>query len=65
MSSTVHGILTTLDALADADKHAAVVEILRRFSGSTERDLSAEALTGMADELFQALDREEACHAAG
>jgi hypothetical protein len=51
-----------LDALPDADKHEAAVEILRRYAVSAG-DVPADALVQVADELFQALDEEEAAHA--
>ena len=51
------------DALPEPDKHQAAVEILRRFASTIERDLPESTLVGVADELFRALDEEEAGHA--
>lgn len=64
MTATVQQLLDSFDALPDADKHLAIVEILRRFLGDLEADLPESALIGAADELFRALDEEEASHAS-
>ena len=63
MTATVRQLLDYFDALSDADKHEAAVEILRRFAGSAAGDLPEAALVEAADELFRALDAEEARHA--
>jgi hypothetical protein len=63
MTATVQQLLESFDALPDADKHQAVIEILRRFPSGAEDDLSEGALVGAADELFRTLDEEEAAHA--
>ena len=63
MTKTVQQLLDSFDALSDADKHQAAVEILRRFGGDTQGDLPETALVEAADELFRALDAEEAGHA--
>jgi hypothetical protein len=63
MTAAVQQLLDAFDALPDADKHQAAVEIIRRFSGGAEGDLPESALIEVADELFQALDAEEASHA--
>ena len=63
MTATVRQLLDSFDALPDADKHQAVVEILRRLGGAAEGDLPEGALVEAADELFRALDAEEAGHA--
>jgi hypothetical protein len=63
MTSPVQELLKAFDALADGDKHRAVVEILRRVSASAEGDVPEAALVEAADELFRALDAEEAAHA--
>lgn len=63
MTTTVQQLLDSFDALPDADKHLAIVEILRRFPGAAEDDLPESALIGAADELFRTLDEEEAGHA--
>ena len=39
MTATVQQLLDSFDALSDADKHQATVEILRRFAGAVEGDL--------------------------
>ena len=63
MSAAIQQLLATFDALPDADKHQATVEILRRTALSGEGDLPDETLVAAADELFRALDAEEAAHA--
>jgi hypothetical protein len=63
MTTAARQLLDSFDALPEADKHQVAVEILRRFSGTTEGDLPESALVEAADELFRALDAEEAGHA--
>ena len=63
MGAAVQQLLDSFDALADADKHQVAIEILRRFAAEGAGDLPEEALVGIADELFRALDAEEARHA--
>jgi hypothetical protein len=62
MTATVQQLLDSFDALSDTDKHQAAIEILRRVGGA-EGDLPETALAEAADELFRALDAEEAGHA--
>jgi hypothetical protein len=57
MSDSLRQLLDLFDSLPEADKQAAAAEILRR---TPEGDLPASALDGLADELFSALDAEEA-----
>ena len=63
MTATVQQLLDSFDALSDADKHQVAVEIFRRCGGAAEPDLPEAALVEAADELFRALDAEEAGHA--
>jgi hypothetical protein len=63
VTSTVQQLLDTFDALPDADKHLAAVEILRRFPAVEAGDWPESALVEAADELFRTLDEEEAGHA--
>lgn len=60
MTAAVQQLLNAFDALPDEDKRQAAVEILRRFGNGAEGDVPEDALVEMADELFCALDREEA-----
>ncbi len=60
MPTTVQQILNAFDALSEADKHRAAVEILRRVSPVGGGDVSESALVEAAEELFRALDAEEA-----
>lgn len=63
MTAPVKHVLDSFDALPDADKHQAAVEILRRVAGSEKGDLPESALIRLADELFCTLDEEETGHA--
>ena len=64
MTATVQQLLDSFDALAEVDKHQVAVEILRRLGSTGRGDLPEEALVEAADELFRALDAEEARHAS-
>jgi hypothetical protein len=61
--STDLQVLESFDALPDADKHGAAVEILKRVSMVTQGDVPDSVLIETADELFCALDAEEALDA--
>jgi len=63
MTAAVRRFLESFDALPEPEKYQAAIEILRRVTAAGEGDLSDEALVGAADELFRALDAEEARHA--
>jgi hypothetical protein len=63
VNETVQQFLDAFDALPEADKHQAAVEILRRISPGAEGDVPESALVEAADELFRALDAKEARHA--
>lgn len=57
MSESVTHLFDLFDALPEADKQAAVAEILRRCPLG-EADIPAEGLDALAGELFAALDAE-------
>jgi hypothetical protein len=63
VNATVQQFLEAFDALPEPDKHQATVEILRRISPGAEGDVPEAALVEAAEELFRALDAEEADHA--
>jgi hypothetical protein len=63
MNTTVQKVLESFDALSENDKHRAAVEILRRVSSDAAGDTPESALVEAADELFRALDAEEASNA--
>jgi hypothetical protein len=65
MTAAVRQLLDTFDALPEADKHQAAIEILRRVSAGVEGDLPETALVEAADDLFRALDEQESGHVAG
>lgn len=60
MSAPVRELLDSFEALSETDKHQAAVEILRRYPAPADGDLSETALVEIVDELFRALDAEEA-----
>ncbi|HET6573199.1 MAG TPA: hypothetical protein VFG68_06330 [Fimbriiglobus sp.] len=62
VSTLVRQLLDLFDALPDPDKRAAAVEIIHRMP---DGDLPAGTLDALADELFVALDTEEAARAPG
>jgi hypothetical protein len=62
MSTAVQAILTSFDALSEAEQQEAAVEILRRVT-LAGGELPEEALIEAADELFRALDAEEQANA--
>jgi hypothetical protein len=63
VNPAVQHLLESFDALPEADKHRAAVEILRRTSTAAEGDVPEGALVEAAEELFRALDAEEAARA--
>jgi hypothetical protein len=65
MTAAVRQLLDTFDALPEADKHQAGVEILRRVTAGATGDLPESALVEATDDLFRALDEQESGHAAG
>ena len=62
MTTAVHTLLETFDALSDAERREAAVEILRRMT-PIEGELPEGALLEAADALFCMLDSEEAANA--
>jgi hypothetical protein len=63
VTTKVRKLLGEFDALPEGDKHQAAVEILRRLSSAGHGDLPESALVEAAEELFLALDAEEAARA--
>jgi hypothetical protein len=63
VNSAVQQLLNAFDALPEADKQQAAMAIFRRVSAATEGDVPESALIEVAEELFRALDAEEAAHA--
>jgi len=58
MSAPVRQLLDLYEALPEPDKRAAAAEIIRRMPD--EDGLTADDHDALADELFAALDAEEA-----
>lgn len=63
MTTSVQQVLDTFDALSDTEKHQAALEILRRLDSGKAGGIPDTALVGLANELFLALDEQEAGHA--
>lgn len=63
MTQPVQQVLTAFDALSDADKHVAAIEVLRRVGADDQPPLSDESLIAAADMLFAELDDREAADA--
>jgi hypothetical protein len=63
MTIAAQQFLNSFDSLPEVDQHAVAVEILRRVSSSAPHDLSDETLIAAAEDLFRALDTEEATNA--
>ena len=60
MTETAAQLMTTFESLPVKEQHELLTEMLRR-SGELPETLMADGhLVGLADELFQALDAEEA-----
>jgi hypothetical protein len=62
MSDSVQRLVASFEALSDEDKELAVSQILCRLP--YEGDIPEAGLHAAADELFAALDAEEASRAA-
>ncbi len=61
MSAAVQDFLHSFEALSEAERHEAVVELLRRAIAQPE--LPDDALVTAADEVFRELDEREAADA--
>jgi hypothetical protein len=60
MTQKVQELLDIFDALPHSEKHEMVMELLRRICPPAQGDLPGASLTALADELFCALDAQEA-----
>lgn len=59
MTSAVQDLLSRFERLDDRERTEAVREIIRRTASADIPPLTDDELTGLADELFVQLDREE------
>jgi hypothetical protein len=59
MSETAAQLLATFDSLEPREQHELLTEMLRRSGELPETFLTDSQLSGLADDLFQALDAEE------
>jgi len=60
MTEAVQQLLQTFDALTDAEKQEATVQLLRRAVEVESGDVPEDALVAAAEELFLELDAREA-----
>ena len=60
MTEAVQQLLQTFDALTDAEKQEATVQLLRRAVEVESGDVPEDALVVAAEELFLELDAREA-----
>ena len=63
MTQAVEQLLVAFDAMSDAEKHVAAVEVLRRAWPDGIPELPEESLIAAADSLFLELDAREAADA--
>ncbi len=60
MSEIASQLLTTFDSLPPQEQHELLTAMLRRSGELPDSGLSDDGLVGLADDLFQTLDTEEA-----
>jgi hypothetical protein len=60
MTQTVENLLIYFEKLSETEKHDLAIEVVRRTDIFGSPDLSDDELTLAAEDLFLALDREEA-----
>ncbi len=60
MSDTASQLLATFESLPEKEQHELMIAMLRRSSELPETLVSDDQLVGIADQLFETLDAEEA-----
>ncbi|MDT5120959.1 MAG: hypothetical protein QOC96_441 [Acidobacteriota bacterium] len=60
MTPTVENLLASFEQLTETEKHELAIEVVRRTDIFGAPDLSDDELALAAEDLFLALDREEA-----
>ena len=60
MSEIASQLLATFDSLPPQEQHELLTAMLRRSGELPDSGLSDNGLVGLADDLFQTLDAEEA-----
>ena len=60
MTTTVEKLLVSFEQLTEREKYDLAIEVVRRTDIFGASDLSGQELALAADDLFLALDREEA-----
>ena len=60
MTQTVENLLVTFEQLSETEKHDLAIEVVRRTDIFGAPELSDDELALAAEDLFLALDREEA-----
>lgn len=61
MTTAVQTLIEAFESLSEAERQEAALEIFRRVTISQD-DLPEQAFVEVADELFRALDAEEAAN---
>ena len=59
MTDTASQLLATFESLPASEQHELLIAMLRRSGELPNTVVTEDQLTGIADELFQALDAEE------
>jgi hypothetical protein len=60
MTQTVENLLVYFEKLSETEKHEVAIEVVRRTDIFGSPDFSADEIDLAAEDLFLALDREEA-----
>ncbi len=60
MTATVENLLVSFEQLTETEKHDLAIEVVRRTDIFGSPDLSDDEITLAAEDLFLALDHEEA-----
>jgi hypothetical protein len=60
MTATVENLLISFEQLTESEKHELAIEVVRRTDIFGSPDLSDDELALAAEDLFLALDQEEA-----
>ena len=59
MTDTATQLLATFESLSADEQHVVLTQMLRRVGELPEAPMTDDALTAVADEVFQSLDAEE------
>lgn len=62
MTAAVRQLLNSFDALSEEEQREAAVEVIRRTTRKSMDELSDDDLVAAAEQIFLALDADEAAH---